>query len=75
VRKNGGNSCLNKTLLVLSFRSFLMKADLGKAGQILLILRLQQQNHKQQNHNKQQHQARRAERTGPPYRIQNGFRQ
>jgi hypothetical protein len=40
------------------------------AGQILLILRRQQQ-----NHNKQQHQARRAERTGPPYRIQNGFRQ
>jgi hypothetical protein len=35
----------NEAYLVLDFRSFLMKADLGKAGLIPLILRRQQQSH------------------------------
>jgi hypothetical protein len=35
----------SEAYLVLAFRSFLMKADLGKAGLIPLILHRQQQSH------------------------------
>jgi hypothetical protein len=50
-RRTGGESaaeeisCRSGALLVLAFRSFLMKADLGEAGLIPLILRRQHQSH------------------------------
>jgi hypothetical protein len=50
-RRTGGESaaeefsCRSGPFLVLAFRSFLMKADLGEAGLIPLILRRQQQSH------------------------------
>jgi hypothetical protein len=40
---DGGSAAGTRPVLVLDFRSFLMKADLGKAGLIPLILRWQQQ--------------------------------